>query len=611
MAIQFNQIPQATLRVPLFYAELRGAQTPYVSPNRLLLLGQMTTSGTAIEGQPVYVQGDPRDYFGDNSMLADMVVAARANAPFQEIWALPMYDSAVGVAATGSIILPRALTAVAATGSNVTLAGGAPSTVDGHALAAGDSVLVWQQTNSTENGLYTVTALGTGANGTWSRHTDMNTATEFENALVVSVANGTAYGGSMFRLYRGATFTLGTTPATFTRTGLVSKATTISIWIGDVRVQSIAYTSDTGPTFAARLAAEINATTISAARPVTAVVNALDSRQIDLTARHKGTPGNSIYLDTNYYGDEGDTASVIFTFVQMSGGTGDPDFSTALANLGDEQFDWIVGPYTDSVLMGNIDVLLNDASGRWSPYQQIYGHYLGVKHDTISNLMTFGAGRNSPYTSVFGVYKAASPAWKWAGALGGRMSAHLAEPPELSRPLQSLDLIGILPPKQASDRPSIQERNSLYWSGISSYHVTGKTKVASIDRLVTNYRTNEWGSPDASWLDVVTRAQCMYSIRAFKAALTGQFPRAALMDDNPEGLEGVATPADIRAVIVHEYKRQEALAVVENSELFSSSLIVERSAQDANRVDIYLPADLVNQLRILAVSYVAHLQRAA
>lgn len=494
--IQFNSIPQSNLRVPLFYAEINKAQSPYVSISRLLLLGQKMSDGGAEAGVPVHVQGDPRALFGRRSMLNDMVAKARMNAPIQEIWALPMDDLEAGVAATGKI------------------------TIDVDAFP-------------------------------------------------------------------------------------VSAAATVSVWIGEWQVRTIVYTTDTAAVLATRLAAAINATEPC---PVTAAVNGVNNYEVDLTARQKGTPGNTLHIDTDYYGTDGPLAARLFSFTQMSGGTGDPDFTAALATLGDDEFDWIVGPYADGVNLGAIGNLLQGQSGRWSPFKQLYGHYLAVKRDTVSNLLTFGPTYNDPHLSVFGINKAASPSWCWAGALGGRMAAHLTEPPELSRPLQTLDLIGILPPKSAKDRPDQTDRQSLYWAGISSYHVDGKTKTASIDRIITTYRLNEWGSPDASWLDVNTLAQSQYAIRAIRAAVTGQWGRAALMDTNPEGLQGVATVEDIRATIVHEYKRLHRLGVVDNPGLFEQMLIVERNAVDANRVDVYLPADHVNQLRIVAVNYVSHLQ---
>ena len=46
---------------------------------------------------------------------------------------------------------------------------------------------------------------------------------------------------------------------------------------------------------------------------------------------------------------------------------------------------------------------------------------------------------------------------------------------------------------------------------------------------------------------------------------------------------------------------EEDKAIVENTALFAKYLIVERNKDDPNRVDVLLPPDLVNQLRIFAV----------
>jgi len=609
MTIQFNTIPQSNLRVPLFYAEINGAQTPYMAINRLLLLGQMHAGGSATPGQPVHIQGDPRTLFGPGSMLADMGRTSRANAPIQEIWALPMLDDIAGVAATGSI-RPAIIQIQAKARGNAniaSLAGGAPNTLDGVTLAAGDTVLLTAQTTGGQNGIYTVTTLGTGANGTWTRHTSFDAAGEFTQGMVVQVTSGTLAGN--YELTTAGPYIVGTTVLTFTAylgvATLVLVPSTVSVWVGDIEARAIVYTTDSSSTFATRLVAAINAIEN---RSVDAAIDGANASKVLLTARHKGTAGNSIWLDTDYYGGGSPLAAAMCTFVQMSGGSGDPDFTAALATLGDDEFDWIVGPYTAATTVAPIQTLLNSVSGRWSPFKQLYGHYLGVRSDTVSNLMTHGVTFNDPNISCFGAYRAASPNWKWAAALGGRMAAHLAEPPELSRPLHTLDLIGILPPKLPSNRPDQTDRQSLYWAGISSYHVDGKTKTASIDRIITSYRLNEWGSPDGVWLDVETRAQVMYSIRAIKAAITGNHGRSALMDENPEGLEGITTPATMRATIVHEYKRQNRLGVVENPDLFDELLIVERNSVDPNRIDVMLPADMVNQLRIVAVNYVSHLQ---
>jgi len=69
---------------------------------------------------------------------------------------------------------PKQSVRVATTANIANLAGGAPNVVDGVTLQVGDRVLVKDQTIATENGIYVVDTVGTGATGSWSRASDMD-----------------------------------------------------------------------------------------------------------------------------------------------------------------------------------------------------------------------------------------------------------------------------------------------------------------------------------------------------------------------------------------------------------------------------------------------------
>ena len=105
----------------------------------------------------------------------------------------------------------------AATTANIaTLAGGAPNTLDGVTLAANDRILVKDQTTANQNGIYTVTTLGTGANGTWARASDMDAWTEVPSSYVW-VENGTVNADTGWVCTADAGGTLGTTSITWTK----------------------------------------------------------------------------------------------------------------------------------------------------------------------------------------------------------------------------------------------------------------------------------------------------------------------------------------------------------------------------------------------------------
>src|SRR5699024_3102328 len=122
---------------------------------------------------------------------------------------------------------------VVATGSNITLSG--LQTIDGVTLQAGDRVLVMNQTNAADNGIYAA------ASGSWSRTTDFDEAKvgEVEQGASTFVQEGADYGNTSWTLQTGGTIVIGTTDLTFIQsagsasyqagTGLSLNGTTFSV----------------------------------------------------------------------------------------------------------------------------------------------------------------------------------------------------------------------------------------------------------------------------------------------------------------------------------------------------------------------------------------------
>ena len=101
--------------------------------------------------------------------------------------------------------------------TNVTVAGGAPATVDGVSLSLNDRVLVTAQSTGSQNGLYYVTTVGSGSNGTWTRTTDANQTGEIDAGMIVMVTEGTIYADTQWKLITDNPITVGTTALTFTQ----------------------------------------------------------------------------------------------------------------------------------------------------------------------------------------------------------------------------------------------------------------------------------------------------------------------------------------------------------------------------------------------------------
>jgi hypothetical protein len=126
--------------------------------------------------------------------------------------------------------VPNGTVATLTTGSGLTISvtgdqgvgatlTGCPNTLDGYTLVLGDAVLVKNHTTPANNGVYTVTTLGTGSNGVWTRRADSDNSPSSE--LVAGdfyfVGNGTTNANSSFVQTTPAPVIVGTTALSFTQ----------------------------------------------------------------------------------------------------------------------------------------------------------------------------------------------------------------------------------------------------------------------------------------------------------------------------------------------------------------------------------------------------------
>jgi hypothetical protein len=101
--------------------------------------------------------------------------------------------------------------------TNVTLAGGAPTVVDGVTLVANDRVLVTGQNTASQNGIYYVATVGSGSNGTWARTSDGNDNGEIEAGMIIMVTEGAIYADTQWKLITDNPILIGSTALVFTQ----------------------------------------------------------------------------------------------------------------------------------------------------------------------------------------------------------------------------------------------------------------------------------------------------------------------------------------------------------------------------------------------------------
>ena len=133
--------------------------------------------------------------------------------------------------------------------TNVTLTNGAVDTIDSVLLAVSDRVLVTAQSTASQNGLYRVSVLGNGANGTWVRSSDGDATGDMSAGMLVTVTEGTVYADTQWQLTTNNPIVLGTTSLVFAQsspadsytagTGLTLTALVFSVNAAQTQITSV------------------------------------------------------------------------------------------------------------------------------------------------------------------------------------------------------------------------------------------------------------------------------------------------------------------------------------------------------------------------------------
>lgn len=397
---------------------------------------------------------------------------------------------------------------------------------------------------------------------------------------------------------------------TITVTGPATAAGTICLYIASQKVTVGVASGDTANSIATNINTAINAATDL---PVTGSVA---TNVVTLTCRWKGATGNDIsILDSfrGWAGGESLPTGVALAYSGsglLTGGATNPTLAgNAITAMGDDEYDFVIHPYTDSTSLDAFQTEYNDSVGRWAWSRQVYGHCYTALRGTLSALTTAGALRNDPHHTIAGIDNdCPNPAWEYAAAYGGANSVCIQV--DVARPTQTTLLNGILAPR-AGKRFILTERQSLLNYGIATSFVSGGQ--LRVERAITTYQKNSWNQADPSYLDSETLHTLAEITRRLRNVITQKYPRHKLANDGTRFGAGqaIVTPKVIRGELIAEYADMEEEGLVENATLFAKYLIVERDSNNPNRLNVLLPPDLVNQLRIFAMLNQFRLQYSA
>ncbi|MBL1321510.1 MAG: phage tail sheath subtilisin-like domain-containing protein [Methylophaga sp.] len=379
---------------------------------------------------------------------------------------------------------------------------------------------------------------------------------------------------------------------TITATGAATENGTLAVYIAGKRIRVGVTSGDSQDTIATAIAAAVNADT---SLPVTAVVNGVTTNQVDITCRWKGETGNDIDVRMNYF-DERTPAGVVMTFGGMATGATNPDITATIAAMGDEWYNWIVMPFTDTA---NLVLLETELDSRWGPLRQIGMRAFTAYRGTHAASGSFGNARNNPHITCMGTNIVPEPPYIWASINAIVGAKYLSIDP--ARPLQRLDLTGLKAPVKEK-RWTDTERNQLLFDGIATYTVDNDGSVV-IERQITMYQTNSASLADDSYLNINT-PETLERIRFEQRAMFAQkYPRHKLAEDTmrvPPG-QAIMQPKIAKAELLVLYTEMEQRGWVQDYEGYKEALLTEVDANDRDRLNVYDSPLLVGQLRVTAV----------
>ncbi|MDA0148855.1 phage tail sheath subtilisin-like domain-containing protein [Vibrio sp. LaRot3] len=385
----------------------------------------------------------------------------------------------------------------------------------------------------------------------------------------------------------------------YTFTGSAQNAGVLYLMIHGRSVQVGIDQGDDSATMTSKAVAAINDlnSTAGSELRVTATVKSGNDNIVELTAKEKGKLGNDIDIRVNYYVGESLPKGVKVECGVMAGGEGTPDMTAIIAALGDEWINHIICPWNDQQ---SLNTLRDELIERWGPLKMMEAIAYTAFRGTHAETSTWGETRNDFLVTCMGTNKMPTPPWQVAASYAGVAAYNLAIDP--ARPLQTLILPGVLPPSK-EDRWDMTERNLHLFDGVATYFVDAGGNVC-IEREISTYQVNSFGSPDPSYLDITTPATLGYYRYAMKAHIQQNYPNHKLGGDDIlaelEPGQPIVTPSIMHDVFLAKYIEMVEKGIMEDYEGFKSTLHVYRNKDDANRLEVYCNPNVINGLRILA-----------
>ena len=371
-----------------------------------------------------------------------------------------------------------------------------------------------------------------------------------------------------------------------TVTALSVKSGELDVYIDGYRIPVIINDSDSDETIAESIANALSDVEIFL--PVTNKDSALGVVTFD--AKNAGTVANTLDIRFAYYDGEVIPEGVTLEVDTEVSGAGDVDITPMISAMGEEWYNVLIGPYTDSA---NLEILETELLDRFGVLRQNDGIYITARKGTDSSLIAYATDsqRNSHSVGTVACDKYPSSIEQIAGAVGGQFASSAAN--DAAKPLHRLSLSGILPPRK-EDRSKLLARNSLARNGLITLNPGNGVQT---EATVTMYLKNSSGVADTSYQQLNALFTLMVLRYRFNSQILSKYPRAKLADnaDNIGPGQQIITPAIGKAEAIIWFRQAETDGLVENFDQFKREVTCYRDPSNRKKLLWGLPPDLMNQ----------------
>lgn len=311
-------------------------------------------------------------------------------------------------------------------------------------------------------------------------------------------------------------------------------------------------------------------------RPVS-VAAGVNVGEVVFTAKNAGTLGNDLRVSAST------TASGLTAAMSaMTGGLVDPDVSVALNAVAALDYNIVVCSLNDAASLTKLRTHLDFVSG---PMEQRPAIGIAATIGTLASAQAIASAINSGRICLANLPDVPEAQYELAAALG----AVFAFEEDPARPLNTLTLPGVPVPPLASRLTRTQQESALY-GGVTPLEV-GPGNLVQIVRAISTYMVDPQGVQDPSLLDMTTIRTLDYVRKSCRDRIALRFPRDKLSD---------RTAAKVRSELLDVLYKLEELEIIELVDANKDGLIVERDAQDVNRLNAKIPTNVVNGLHVFA-----------